>query len=106
MTPRTGKLTLGERRHCVLMRRVAAGMQEADGDRLDPRHSQQSNPAVHFVRIERAQHRAVAADPLVDRRGQRSLSMRFGAALRGSSTSAIQSWVIGSSADADAHPST
>jgi hypothetical protein len=50
--------------------RVAAGMQEANGGRLDPHHSQQSNLAAHFVRIERTLHRAVAANPLVDRRGQ------------------------------------
>ena len=45
-------------------------MHEANGGRLDPHHSQQSNLAAHFVRIERTLHRAVAANPLVDRRGQ------------------------------------
>jgi hypothetical protein len=45
-------------------------MQEANGGRFDPHHSQQSNLAARFVRIERTLHRAVAAKPLVDRRGQ------------------------------------
>ena len=66
------KFALGDRRHRALMRPVAVGMQEANGDRLYHRLGQFGDLAADLVWIERTQHHAVArADRLSGGQQQR-----------------------------------
>ena len=60
--------------HRALMRPV--GMQEANGDRLDPRLGQFGDLAAALVWIERTQHHAVAAHPPYRRRPSPASGMR------------------------------
>jgi Domain of unknown function DUF302 len=62
--------------HRALMRPVAVGMQEANGDRLDPRLGQFGDLAADLVWIERTQHHAVAAHPPYRRRPSPGSGMR------------------------------
>ncbi len=64
---RDGDRDVGERRaddgRCLLlMRWIAVGVEEADGDRLDPFGYQALRHGAHLVGIERGQHVAVAVD--------------------------------------------
>jgi hypothetical protein len=60
------------------MRRVAVGVKERDGDRLNARTCQPLDLDAHFVQIERAEYRAVARDALVDFAPQRARNQRLG----------------------------
>ena len=73
-----GELAGGKLGNRPLMHRVAIGVEERDGDRLDTCPRQRLDLDAHLVEIERAQHPAVTRYALVDLAPQRARRQRLG----------------------------